>query len=264
MRCMYLRRIKCPSQIQIFMIELHPLINLGTFPIFNLLVAIGLICSIILYYYNSHNIDDRNYKKEDIIIYLGLSFLVGIFFSNIGNWYIFPEYTNLPLFQKIKHAGYTFYFGLIGFIVSILILMKLAGYAYNIYLNEIVPSITMFHLFGRIGCLLGGCCYGNLCDFSIMSFHIHRFPVREFEILYLLILTILFQTILKKNRLIIYLLFYSLFRFFIEFKRGDARGHLFSNILSPSQEISLIIIVFLLIYLIFKIIFLKPNTLKAT
>ncbi len=248
----------------IFMIELHPSINIGTFPIFNLMIAIGLISSIVMYYFNSHNISDGKYKKEDIIIYLGLSFLIGIILSNIANWYIFPEYSSFPLFQKIKYAGFTFYFGLLGFIFSILLLMRFAGYEYNIYLNEIVPSITLFHFFGRIGCLLGGCCYGNLCELSLLSFHIHRFPVREFEILFLLILTILFQTVLKKNRLIIYLFLYSLFRFFIEYKRGDARGQLFSNILSPSQEISLIIIVILLMYLIYKIIFLKRNTLKAT
>lgn len=216
------------------------------------MVAIGLIASSILYFYNSKNIGDSKYRKEDTIIYIGLSFLVGIAFSNIGNWYIYSEFDKFNIFQKIIYAGYTFYFGLIVFIITFYIILELSGYNTYIYINEIVPSITLFHSIGRIGCLLGGCCYGNICNTTVLSVLFVRFPIREIEIIFLLTLTLIFQKFIKKNRLIIYLLCYSVFRFFIEFKRGDNRGRLFTDFYSPSQEISLIIILTCIMTIIYN------------
>jgi len=222
--------------------ELYPLINFGEFPIFNFMTAIGFISSYILFNYNLKNVSDSKIKKEDIIIYLGLSFLIGIGTSNIINWFIFPELSDKSYMYKIFNAGYSFYFGLIGFLLSLYLFLKLFNYNIDVYINEIVPSITLFHSIGRIGCLLGGCCYGEICNINIYFAEIERFPTRELSIIFLFMLTIIFQRYIKQRRLIIYLIIYPIFRFLIEFKRGDDRGQLFTKIFSPSQEISLIII----------------------
>ena len=236
------------------MTELHPLINFGKFPIFGIMVAIGFLSSATLYVYNSKKINDERYKKEDLIILLGISFLIGLATSNISNWFIYPEYQAFTLIEKIKFSGYTFYFGLIGFLISIVILLKLFKYRYSEYLNEIVPSITLFHAIGRTGCLLGGCCYGKICEITVFSLTIDRFPVREIEILVLILLTILFQIKIKKRRIYLYLTVYPLARFFIEYMRGDNRGYLFIEFLSPSQIISLIIIGIILTILFLEIL----------
>ncbi len=219
--------------------ELHPLIDFGIFPIFNFMTGVGFIFSYFLLNHNFKNIIDSKVKKDDIIIYLGLSFLIGIGISNIINWFIFPELSGKSYLFRILNAGYTFYFGLIGFLLSICIFLKLFNYDIAVYMNEIVPSITLFHGIGRIGCLLGGCCYGDICNVNLFLMEIERFPTREFSIIFLFTLTIIFQKYIKERRLIIYLILYPLFRFLIEFKRGDDRGHLFTDIFSPSQEISL-------------------------
>jgi len=216
------------------------------------MVAIGFISSVALYIYNSKKINDERHKKEDLIILLGISFLIGLATSNIGNWFIYPKYQTFTLIEKIKSSGYTFYFGLIGFLVSIFILLKLFKYRYSEYLNEIVPSITLFHAIGRTGCLLGGCCYGKIWDITVFSLAIERFPVREIEILILISLTILFQIKIKKRRIYFYLTVYPITRFFIEYMRGDDRGYLFIKFLSPSQIISLIIISIILSVLFFE------------
>jgi len=236
------------------MTELHPLINFGKFPIFGIMVAIGFLSSATLYIYNSKKINDERYKKEDLIILLGISFLIGLATSNISNWFIYPEYQAFTLIEKIKFSGYTFYFGLIGFLISIVILLKLFKYRYSEYLNEIVPSITLFHAIGRTGCLLGGCCYGKICEITVFSLAIERFPVREIEILILISLTILFQIKIKKRRIYFYLTVYPIARFFIEYMRGDNRGYLFIEFLSPSQIISLIIIGIILTILFLEIL----------
>ncbi len=238
--------------------ELHPLIDLNGFPIFSILVAVGLIFSSILYFYNSKMISDVKFKKDDAILYMGISYVFGIALSNVANWYIFPEYADFSMINKIKFAGFTFYFGLIGFISCLYILLLLAGYNSKIYINAIVPSVTLFHLFGRMGCLLAGCCFGKEGNYSIFSFSINRFPVIEFEIMFLLLLTFIFQKYIKQNRLVIYLFSYSVFRFAAEFQRGDNRGKLFTNTFSPSQEISIAIFVLSILLLVY--IFLRRKS----
>ncbi len=79
------------------------------------------------------------------------------------------------------------------------------------------------------------------------------FPAREIEAGLLLFLTILFQTKIKHNRFLVYLTVYSTVRFFLEFGRGDNRGTLFTNSLSPSQEISLLLIGLLLLTYLYRI-----------
>jgi len=207
------------------------------------MTGIGFIFSFILLNHNFKNITDSKIKKDDIIIYLGLSFLIGIGLSNIVNWFIFPELSDKSYIFKIVNAGYTFYFGLIGFFLSISVFLKFLNYDINVYLNEIVPSITLFHGIGRIGCLFGGCCYGNICNINIYFYEFERFPTRELSIVFLFTLTVIFQKYIKQKRLKFYLILYPIFRFLIEFMRGDDRGYLFTDIFSPSQEISLIIII---------------------
>lgn len=242
--------------------ELYPIINFGVFPIFNFMTAVGFIASFLLFNHNLKNISDSKIKKEDIIIYIGLSFLIGIGASNIINWFIFPELSDKSYMFKIINAGYTFYFGLIGFLLALSLFLKLLSYNIDVYMNEIVPSITLFHGIGRIGCLLGGCCYGDICNINIFFLKFERFPTREFSIIFLFILTVIFQKYVKQKRLIIYLTIYPIFRFLIEFKRGDDRGHLFTDIFSPSQEISLIIISIVIIIMILN--FFKRKNLIQT
>lgn len=186
-------------------------------------------------------------------------------FSNILNWYIKPELYSEPIMTKITYGRFTFFFGLLTFLLTITILLKIYKYDLSSSLNSLIPSILLFHAIGRIGCMLGGCCYGKIVNLSFFSFSIERFPVREIEFLFLVTLFLLFQFIIKENRLIIYLAFYSLFRFVIEYYRGDNRGVMFSNmifkknVLSPSQEISIIILFTLLLYVVIKKIIMIKN-----
>jgi len=231
--------------------RLYPLYDFGSFPIFNTIVALGFLLASVLLNYNLNKINDTKTRKDNIIIYLGLSFIFGIAISNIANWFMFPDLQNQNIIYKIKHAGFTFYFGLLTFLISIYVFLKFFNYDASLYLNEIIPSITLFHFIGRIACLLGGCCYGKILNLTLYSFTIERYPTRELSIFFLLFLTIIFQIFLKKNRLFIYLTVYPIYRFSIEFARGDNRGHLFTKILSPSQEISIIILLFVLLFFLY-------------
>lgn len=125
--------------------------------------------------------------------------------------------------------------------------------------------VPLFHFFGRIGCFFGGCCYGIESNSCIaIPYRIilkdeqwtNRIPVQLMEAFFELILFVIFyfsyQDILKKQKegsgriLLLYLLLYSIWRFVIEFWRGDIeRGKIGS--LSFSQIISIFILGYILI-----------------
>lgn len=77
------------------------------------------------------------------------------------------------------------------------------------------PLVALAHAIGRVGCFFNGCCFGH-------SGH----PVQLYEALFLLSLslTLFFFSSRSKREgslFLAYLFFYGIFRFLIEFLRGD-------------------------------------------
>ncbi|HPG31196.1 MAG TPA: prolipoprotein diacylglyceryl transferase, partial [bacterium] len=127
------------------------------------------------------------------------------------------------------------------------------------------------HFFGRIGCFMYGCCHGNVCDNNhffcavfpkgspaylkqvnngiISGYSECALPViatKVIESVFLLMLTVFLLFYDKKIKrfkgelFALYLLIYSIFRFTIEFFRGDyEKEFIFFNSLTFSQLISL-------------------------
>jgi phosphatidylglycerol:prolipoprotein diacylglycerol transferase len=162
-------------------------------------------------------------------------------------------------------GGSVFYGGLLGGILAAVIIFRKRP-QYRYLLDYVTPAIPLFHFFGRIGCFLGGCCFGIQSSFGF-TFHrsivveangINRFPVQLLEALVNLVLFFILDVFRRKNLfrqniIYLYLLFYSIARFFIEFLRGDAyRGFFF--FLSTSQIISILIFCFVVpkIYGLFR------------
>ena len=116
---------------------------------------------------------------------------------------------------------------------------------------SIVPCvITMAHGFGRLGCFFAGCCYGKPTDsFLGVTFPGHTqavHPTQLYEAAFLFILFGVFSFLLFKynfrHNFSLYLVCYGIFRFCIEFLRGDHRGELLGFI-SPSQTWSLVMVI---------------------
>ncbi|WP_413853985.1 prolipoprotein diacylglyceryl transferase, partial [Candidatus Ruminimicrobium bovinum] len=94
-------------------------------------------------------------------------------------------------------------------------------------LDTFAPAIALGHVFGRLGCFFSGCCYGKECDFFLSIDN--RYPTQLFEAFGNLIIFILLHRFNKSKHkngqiFVLYLFFYSLLRFFVEFLRGDDRG----------------------------------------
>ncbi|AZT91176.1 hypothetical protein ELD05_11355 [Caldicellulosiruptor changbaiensis] len=236
-------------------VELHKSINIDSnIPFYNILGGIGFTIGVYLF------IKELREKKISpnmqtflLSIYI-FSTLCGLILANIGNWFIKPGILKLPLSERFQKAGFTFYFGVIGFFVISYILLKLfkVKKSAEIY-NSVIPSLLIFHSFGRIGCMFAGCCYGKIVDWKLFNiFEIKRFPTREVEAIFLFVLFLIMKYKVKSNRVLLYFLSYPIFRFFIEFARGDNRGVLITSYFSPSQLISIVLFLIAFIYLLHR------------
>ncbi|MDR1389836.1 MAG: prolipoprotein diacylglyceryl transferase [Treponema sp.] len=129
------------------------------------------------------------------------------------------------------------------------------------------PVIPLFHFFGRIGCFGAGCCYGIEHRPGVTFFRaiipqanfVSRLPVQLIEAGFNIFLFFLLSRIeraasldvrrsapgimahLKGKILFLYLLFYPLGRFFLEFFRGDEYRGIWGP-LSTSQWISVFLV----------------------
>lgn len=154
-------------------------------------------------------------------------------------------------------GGSVFYGGLLGGMAAGFLYARCGKKKLDLaaYTDMIAPAVPLFHMFGRIGCFLGGCCYGVESDFGIVFEHslveaangVRRFPVQLVEAGFNLLLFVVLAWLLKKGLckgklFLLYLLAYSAGRFVLEFWRGDAyRGFLFG--VSTSQWISVLLFV---------------------
>ena len=167
------------------------------------------------------------------------------------------------IYEAIKHAvlgepqkwtwAMTFYGGLIFGVGAFLLMYRFYYLKHNEpIIKEILriapAAISLGHAFGRIGCLLSGCCYGVECDdwYAIyLPGHAHgTFPTQVIEMIFLFVLagvlTLLAFKKISDYTFPIYMVSYGVFRFIIEFFRGDERGQLEG--LSPSQYICILLI----------------------
>lgn len=157
------------------------------------------------------------------------------------------------------YGGMVFYGGLLGGIAA-------AGAAARYFSINIVreydlfvPAVPLFAGFGRLGCLMEGCCYGTRTSFPIHIVFRHSLiapnnvplvPTQAYEAAFdftlfgVLCAAGHYKSIVPEM-LDIYLVSYAVFRFVLEFFRGDALRGIF--ILSTSQWISLFVVVFVLI-----------------
>jgi phosphatidylglycerol:prolipoprotein diacylglycerol transferase len=214
----------------------------------------------------------NGYDDNDGIIFLLITsmgvFIGGHVLYSIVNYqaliYVIKNISNINSFKKFLNAVYLiwggniFYGGLLGGLLAAIIIFKKKP-QYRYLLDFVAPAAPLFHFFGRIGCFLAGCCFGIKSSFGFTFHHsiieeaneINRFPVQLLEALINLLLFFILdffrrKNLFKQNIIYLYLLFYPITRFFIEFLRGDAYRGIFFNIFSTSQIISILILCFII------------------
>ena len=159
-------------------------------------------------------------------------------------------------------TGATFYGGLVGGVLVFIVLFFGTGWIFfkdNRHAkdffkiaNSAIPGIVLGHSLGRFGCLFAGCCHGALTD-AWYGIEMHGnlgfdkyVPIQLFEAIFLLVLfafLITFSLLKKELILPFYLIIYGIWRFVIEYFRGDYRGDTFIEALTPSQLIACVLVV---------------------
>ena len=197
---------------------------------------------------------DINEKFDDYVTYLVIGIIIGgrlgyIIFYNF-NYYI----SNLFDIFKVWEGGMSFHGGLIGIIVASILFSKKNNQDSFLYMDlvSLVAPIGIF--FGRLANFINSELYGTPTDIPwavtfIQIDNLSRHPSQLYEailegvILFIILMYFKNKDYLKKPGLIsgLFLIFYSLFRFFIEFVRvpDEQLGYLIFE-LSMGQIISLI------------------------
>ncbi len=247
--------------------------------LYEILILVGIIFALLVFRLYADklkiNVKLQNLCYVNAIFSIIFGYFSAIFFQAIYNCF------STGKFEINKYTGATFYGGLIGgvglFLAIYFIVGKFIFKEEKIHLqqfwrvaNVAVCSILVAHAFGRIGCLMAGCCYGKESNsFLAVKLVTHTskvLPVPLFEAIFLLGLFVLLSFLLFKGKdtFSIYLIAYGVWRFFIEFLRGDDRGSTLFNILSPSQLTAvLLIITGIVIYFIKRKIGEKKDTNRA-
>ena len=200
---------------------------------------------------------DINEKFDDYITYLVIGIIIGgrlgyIIFYNF-NYYI----NNFFDIFKVWEGGMSFHGGLIGIIIASILFTKKHNQDSFLYMDlvSLVAPIGIF--FGRLANFINSELYGTPTDIPwavtfIQVDNLSRHPSQLYEailegiILFIILMYFKNKDYLKKPGLIsgLFLIFYSIFRFFIEFVRvpDEQLGYLIFE-LSMGQIISLIFFV---------------------
>lgn len=221
-------------------------LRIGAFPLF---VGLGILSIAFLVYYSLRRFKVANELETKIMVCIPTSLLFGCvtgYFSDV----VFRG--GMKALLHPYGFGFTFYGWLLGAIFFYFAYAKAFRISTGFLLNCFLPTFSIAQALGRIGCFLGGCCYGIPCRFGVrypvgsLPYKAYQsaplFPVQLVESCYLFfVFCILFTKVRFKYRALCYLTMMSAGRFFFEFLRGDDRGTLGSSILSPAQNISIVL-----------------------
>lgn len=234
---------------------------------YGILMGIAFILGIFLFKHNLKNTKDKCPPLIDILLVISI---FGILGARINYIILFPQYYNsLRDCLALHEGGLVFYGGFILAVIALFFYSKIKKISFLLICDYMVPSLAIGHAIGRIGCLINDCCYGVKTDF-IKIYHLKndpenffRHPTQLYEIIYLIILAVIFTFIIRTrwpekfgNRGILtnlYVISYSVLRFFNEFLRDDDRGGFFTTLnLSPAQITSIVLTIIGILFLIVK------------
>ena len=220
-------------------------------------------------------ISDRQIKEkfDDYITYAILGIIIG---GRLGYiiFYNFHYYLNNPIdIIKIWQGGMSFHGGLLGIILATILFARKNNHNPFSYLDivSLVSPIGIF--FGRISNFINSELYGNVTDVPwavkfIKIDNLYRHPSQLYEaifeglILFIILVFLRNKDFFKTPGIIsgTFLIFYSFFRFIIEFFRvpDQQLGYLLFN-LSMGQIISIIFFIIGLYLITNKNEFKKKN-----
>ncbi len=144
---------------------------------------------------------------------------------------------NLPLFSdqpleifRVDHGGLVFYGGFAAGLIAGALYLRRAGLPFWRTSDLMMPPLVLAHAFGRIGCFLNGCCYGkpSTLPWAVVfpGEAVARHPTQLYETAALIGIFFILRRIGRGGSrpgtvVLAYGLLYGVWRFLVEFLRGD-------------------------------------------
>ena len=240
-----------------------PYWNLGgtLFPTYSLLTLLGAAAAW-LYFHRQLKARGENPGRTE------QAFLFGVLGALVGAKFLYlllqlPQLLqDLPLLAadpaafsaRYLSGGFVFYGGLFGALAAVWLFCRRRKVPFSQLGADLVPAVPLFHTFGRVGCFLAGCCYGMPAPagWPGVTFRVSPvapngvalLPVQLYEAAGCLLLFLLLHRLARRGwrgeaLLLVYLAIYALFRFALEFLRGDAARGMW-GVFSTSQLLALV------------------------
>ena len=236
-------------------------IEIGSFmiPWYGLFAVLGIAAAMLLGYFliRAAHMDYEDFIQ--IVCFVGLGAMIGAkLLYLIVSWKSidFSRITELEYVNMLMGGGFVFYGGAAGGLSGLWLCGKILRLPVLEYARAAIPVIPLAHGFGRIGCAAAGCCYGIPYDgpgavvyteAAAAPLNMPLFPVQaveaagEFLIAGILCIYIVrcrqSQKTIKSIEM--YLVFYAVLRFALEFLRYDDSERGMLSGLSTSQWISI-------------------------
>lgn len=230
--------------------------------LYEICIAAGVIAALVLFRILAERRNMSAKYQNFILINAFVSVVCGYVSAVVFQAYY--NYLESGIFEIKNNTGATFLGGLIGGTAVFLIVYFGIGYfvfkgtsprspfAEFADLQSIAgASIAAAHGLGRLGCFFAGCCHGLRND-GFFGLYMKNpgykvLPVQLYECVFLIALSAVIFVLLFRNNsfrygLVIYMISYGIWRFLIEYLRGDDRGAFLIRFLSPSQFTSLLLI----------------------
>ena len=180
-------------------------------------------------------------------------YLAGYLFQGIYDWL-----GGAP-FRLSAATGSTFLGGLLGGLAILSLVYFVGGYLifpdtrehvarFPDVMDGYAAGLALGHGFGRIGCLMAGCCHGLPSEHGIYfpELGYKAIPTQLYEAIFLFVLAAVLWRLVTRTRGIgpaVYFRAYGGFRFTLEFWRGDDRGKTVIDFLTPSQLVSVLLVI---------------------
>ncbi|STB44291.1 prolipoprotein diacylglyceryl transferase [Clostridium perfringens] len=221
---------------------------------YGFMIGLGIICATLLFLKRG---TQRGYNEDKLFNATILTVISGILGGKI--LYIITEWKTVmqdpSLIFRDFGNGFVIYGAIIGGALGIALCSLKNKWNVLELADLVVPGLALAQGFGRIGCLLAGCCYGAETTSSIGIIFpadslapagIPLYPTQIFSSIFDFALGLFLLWYGNKNKekgktMSMYMIIYSIGRFFLEFLRNDPRGSV--GLLSTSQFISIFILI---------------------
>jgi phosphatidylglycerol:prolipoprotein diacylglycerol transferase len=224
---------------------------------YGLMVALGIMSGVGLAEYLHRRSGGEPGRIIDMALIIVITGLIGaraLFILINLDYYISNPLETVMLWK----GGLVFYGGLVGGVLALLGCVRFYHLTLWPILDIGAAAISLGHALGRLGCFTAGCCYGRVTDqpwsvtftnprclaVEVLDKPVH--PTQLYSFFFLMGLTVFLVWLEPRKKFAglgtaVYLTFYGLFRFGVEFLRSDPRGsfELFGTTLATSQWISL-------------------------